>query len=464
MTLPDCWTTQTLQEIGERLGGGTPSRRNPEYFKGEIPWLTVADLPAIGSTPPVIQKSREYITNDAIRESSAKRIPKGSVLFATRVSVGKTAIAGIDVSTNQDFRSLLPNSGFDSRYLAHYLSFVARFRPPEDRGSTINGITAGTFDNIKVPLPPTVDGQTRIAEKLDAIATRIDDICARLDVIPSVIKRFRRSVLAAACSGRLTERWRKEYNADTASALLTRIKAARLATASREAERNKITEFFLSFPEEEGDGIAMPTSWLQCFVGSVGNVCNGSTPSRKELSYWGGNIPWVSSGEVQNCHIHQTREGITEAGYDNSSVRLLPKGTVLLAMIGEGKTRGQTAILEIEACINQNMAAIVLDHGLIEPKYLWYWFQSQYQSNREAGSGSGPQALNCQRVRELPLNLPPLEEQVEIVRRIDKMFEQADAINARYSKARAFADKLMPSVLARAFRGDLFPEALEPGG
>jgi type I restriction enzyme S subunit len=80
-------------------------------------------------------------------------------------------------------------------------------------------------------------------------------------------------------------------------------------------------------------------------------------------------------------------------------------------MIGEGKTRGQSAILDIEACINQNVAAVVIDHGLIEARYLWYWFQGRYDANREVGSGSGPQALNCERVRELSFNLPPLEEQ-----------------------------------------------------
>ncbi len=300
---------------------------------------------------------------------------------------------------------------------------------------------------------PDIEVQRRIANKLDQIAARLDDTRARLESIPAILKRFRMSVLAAACSGRLTEEWRHEHQPEAAQVLLSNIKSARLAAASRESDRRKITEFFESFPASESD--ALPASWVQCFVGAIGHVCNGSTPSRKEPSYWGGDIPWVSSGEVQNCLIRLTREQITEAGFANSSVRILPKGTVLIAMIGEGKTRGQSAILEIEACINQNMAAVILDHGLMEPKYLWYWFQGQYEANREAGSGSGPQALNCQRVRELPLNLPPLMEQKEIVRRIDVMLKAADAIETRYNKASDFADKLMPSVLANAFKGEL---------
>ncbi len=302
---------------------------------------------------------------------------------------------------------------------------------------------------------PDVEEQRCIATKLDHITACLDDSKARLDTIPAILKRFRLSVLAAACSGRLTEDWRKMGVQRDANALLMRIKESRLVAAPRETERRKIEEFYASFPALLGSEANLPNSWMACYVGSIGQVCNGSTPSRKEQSYWGGNIPWVSSGEVQNCIIKMTRERITQAGYDNCSVRLLPKGSVLIAMIGEGKTRGQSAILQLEACINQNIAAIVIDHGMIEPKYLWYWFQGQYGSTREAGSGSGPQALNCQRVRELPFNLPPLEEQIEIVRRVDDLFKQADAIEVRYRKAKTFTDKLMPAVLAKAFRGEL---------
>ncbi len=186
----------------------------------------------------------------------------------------------------------------------------------------------------------------------------------------------------------------------------------------------------------------IPDTWLSCRIGVIGAVCNGSTPSRKQPESWDGKIPWVSSGDVRNNLISETRERITKAGYEGSSVRLLPRGSVLIAMIGEGKTRGQTAILNIEATINQNIAAVVLDHGLVSSAYLWRWFQLQYQATREQGSGSGPQALNCQRVRELSFVLPPLSEQQEIVRRVEELFARADQLELRLAKARGQVDKL----------------------
>lgn len=213
------------------------------------------------------------------------------------------------------------------------------------------------------------------------------------------------------------------------------------------------------------DESALPDSWIQVNVGTIAEVCNGSTPSRSSPEYWNGDIPWVSSGEVRNNVVYATRERITQLGYDNSSVRLLPSGTVLLAMIGEGKTRGQSAVLEVPACINQNIAGIIPEPDFVDPKYLWYSFQAAYESNRQVGSGTGPQALNCQRVRELSISLPPLKEQVEIVRRLDAVFTLVRDSEEKLSDACETVDRLVPAVLAKAFRGELVPQdpADQPG-
>jgi len=309
---------------------------------------------------------------------------------------------------------------------------------------------------LEFQLPPLVE-QRRIARKLDRIAAQLDEVKARLATIPSLLKRFRQSILATACSGRLTNDWRNQKGRDIEPALVVieKIRLKLIQATCSVSDRRKLISILDLLPIIPGLDAGLPENWVACSIGSIGYVTNGSTPSRKMSEYWNGDIPWVSSGEVKNSIISSTRERISQKGYDNSSVRMLPKGTVLLAMIGEGKTRGQTAIINISSCINQNVAAVVIDHGFVLAKYLWFWFQGQYESNREAGSGSGPQALNCQRVRELPFHLPPLNEQVEIVRRVEELMSQADAIEARYNKAMVFVDKLMPSILAKAFRGEL---------
>ena len=116
--LPPGWVWATVADLAERRGGGTPSRKKPEYFQGDIPWITVSDLPDVTLGPATVTSSREAITQHAIMESAAKLIPPGSVVFATRVSVGKVGITERTIATNQDFRSLLPGPAHDPKYIA----------------------------------------------------------------------------------------------------------------------------------------------------------------------------------------------------------------------------------------------------------------------------------------------------------------------------------------------------------
>ena len=313
------------------------------------------------------------------------------------------------------------------------------------------------FDLAVPPLPE----QRRIVAKVEELLGRVNAARARLAKVPAILKRFRQSVLAAACSGELTAEWREEHqDIPPACQLLDDIKSDVLSQLDKKRDLARYEEMFeRSPPLAPNEGL--PENWMLCRVGHIGFVCNGSTPSRKCPEFWRGQISWVSSGEVQNNVIRETRERITKDGFSNSSLRLLPVGTVLIAMIGEGRTRGQSAILDTEATINQNIAAVDLRHGRVTSRYLWHWFRFQYFLTRESGSGSGPQALNCQRVRELPFVLPPLAEQSEIVRRVDALFALADKIEARVAAATARVEKITQAILAKAFRGELVPTEAE---
>lgn len=106
-------------------------------------------------------------------------------------------------------------------------------------------------------------------------------------------------------------------------------------------------------------------------LGEIFEVEVGATPSRKITEYWNGNIPWISSGEVHFDAISKTNESITQDGLDHASTNVQPVGTVMLAMIGEGKTRGQAALLNVEAAHNQNTAAILVSKTPCVPKYIF---------------------------------------------------------------------------------------------
>jgi restriction endonuclease S subunit len=186
-------------------------------------------------------------------------------------------------------------------------------------------------------------------------------------------------------------------------------------------------------------------------VGELGEVFVGSTPSRRDPSLWGGDVAWVSSGEVAFRRISRTRETITAKGLGNPDRRLHPPGTVLLAMIGEGKTRGQAAILDVAASHNQNSAAIRLDPRLMWPEFLFYCFMQQYNVNRSFGRGGQQPALNKALVQALEVPCPPLAEQRRLVDEI------AESLSSIESTERDVEDAV---VLARSFRIALLRDAI----
>ena len=350
------------------------------------------------------------------------------------------------------------DNNYNSKLFYYYLR-SDRFLKQRDEyatGSTQIALTDEGAENIDLVVPPQ-EYQKLIADKLDALLSKVKDAQFRLDKIPQILKRFRQSVLAAAFSGGLTEEWRAKNSSYIANDDLNFIKDFILKSKVTNRENKVFEEINRACLDPYEEQFVVPLSWKACCIGMVGLVNNGSTPSRKIAGYWNGPISWISSGEVRNNIISESRERITQKGLDNCSSKLFPSGTVLIAMIGEGKTRGQSAILNIDAAINQNIAAIQIGHCRVNPEYLWFWFQFQYENNRNYGSGSGPQALNCQRVRELPFVLAPKAEQDEIVKKIKSSFDAIDGFIDRYRKANDYTDKLEQSILVKTFRGELIP-------
>jgi len=158
----------------------------------------------------------------------------------------------------------------------------------------------------------------------------------------------------------------------------------------------------------------IPDNWSFKQVKEIALVTSGGTPSRIVPNYWGGNIPWVRTTEVQNCVIAMgdVKEFITQQGLDNSSAKMLPIGSILMAMIGQGKTRGQVALLSINAACNQNSAAIILHNGN-SPEFYFNYLKSQYQNIRNYSNSAGQSNLSAALVKSIRVPVPPLPEQKE---------------------------------------------------
>jgi len=155
-------------------------------------------------------------------------------------------------------------------------------------------------------------------------------------------------------------------------------------------------------------------------IGSFAQCVAGATPNSKDPSLWDGNIPWMSSGEVNKRIIRSTDRCITQRGFDSCSTKMIPAGAVVVALAGQGKTRGTVARTRIELCTNQSLCAIISDAN-VDSDFLFHYLVSQYNNLRSVSSGDGTRGgLNLKMIREYRVPVPPLEVQREIVRILDQ--------------------------------------------
>ncbi|MBL3538235.1 restriction endonuclease subunit S [Aminivibrio sp.] len=299
------------------------------------------------------------------------------------------------------------------------------------------------------PLPP-LNEQKRIVAKLDAIMPRIDSVKERLEKIPAILKRFRQSVLTAAVTGKLTEKWREEHpdveRADFALSIVSK----------------KVADSYLNVFEET-QTYPLPDTWLYVPLENLGEVRGGGTPSKSQADFWSGAIPWISPKDMKVCKIKNGKDFISETALHESSVKMIPEGSILFVVRGMILAHSFPVALTMnDVTINQDMKGLTPNKNA-NCEYLlcvFKYMQTKVLSYvKEATHGT--LRLEIPVIQTFAIPLPPRDEQKEIVRQVDKLFALADKVEEHYQKARAQVDALAQSVLAKAFRGELVPQDLD---
>jgi type I restriction enzyme S subunit len=351
---------------------------------------------------------------------------------------------------NNHAHILTPRTSTIGPWLLHALNFIDY--EPHVGGTTRLKLTKADLERIPIPLAPLAE-QRRIVARVDALFAEIAEGEAALAAARKGLDIFRRALLKAAVSGEFTRDWRAA-NPVTESGhdLLARIARER---AARGLAKGRVSRNADAPSLDTSTLPTLPESWAWTTLGELFDVSTGSTPSRSDPKLWNGGIPWVSSGEVAFCRIRSTHETISMSGLGNPATRLNPAGTVLLAMIGEGKTRGQCAILDVPAANNQNAAAIRVSATPIPPEFVYHLLEERYFRSRRESQGGNQPALNGGKVAGMAIPLPPLNEIVEILRRVSDALAAADDTLAMLDAEAADAARLKQSILKAAFESRL---------
>jgi type I restriction enzyme S subunit len=194
----------------------------------------------------------------------------------------------------------------------------------------------------------------------------------------------------------------------------------------------------------------VPETWAWTMLGEITEIGTGSTPSRTEASFWeDGTVPWITSGSTSRSPIVEGDEFVTPAAVKAHRLRVYPPGTLLVALYGQGKTRGQVALLEIPATINQACAAVCSLAGIPPMQgYLKLLLEKQYDEMRSLSAGGAQPNLNVQKIKEVFVPLPPLAEQCRIVTKVGELMALVDTLEAQLANARSAGTQLAEAVFA----------------
>jgi len=405
--IPENWEWCRLGEIGDWSAGSTPSRKEIKYYqKGIIPWLKTGDL-----NDSFINETSEFITELAIEENTLRLNPIGSVLIAMYgATIGKLGLLNIEATTNQACCACIPFSGIKNRFLFFYLLSQKQNIQEKAEGGAQPNISKEKLISILFPLPPLAE-QHRIVEKIEELLALVDDLETNKTDLQSYIKQAKSKVLEMAIRGELVP---QNPNDEPASVLLERIKKEQKSSKSK----GKNTEHNTHYEEE------LPKNWAKTTLGECFEWGSGGTPTSSVKKYYDGNIPWLVIGDLNDNYINTSNKTITQFGLENSSAKLVPKGTLLLAMYG---SIGKLGIAGMSLATNQAIA-FALENKEINTKYLFYYLLSVRSSLNLLGKGATQKNISQSIIKDFHFPLPPLSEQHRIVEKIEEIFSELEFI------------------------------------
>ncbi len=398
------WEEKRLGEVCDIIGGGTPSKANSKFYNGEIPWATVRDMKL-----ECIKDTEHKITREAIKKSSTNIIPKGNVIIATRVGLGKICWIENDTAINQDLRGIVPKTAekISAKYLFQWFKSISYKIEEEGTGATVKGVKLPFIKSLAIPIPPLPE-QKRIVKTLDKAFTAIDKA-----------------------------KENAEKNLKNAKELFDSYLQNIFASPGKDWEEKK----------------------LETITNKIGS---GATPRGGKNEYKAEGLSLIRSLNVyDNGFAYKKLAFINQAQADKLSNVIVESGDVLLNITGASICRCTIVPDDVlPARVNQHVSIIRLKQGVMESKLLWYILISKVHKDRlltiGEKAGATRQALTKNQLEEYIIYYPrSLTEQKRIVAKLNALSAETKRLESIYQQKISGLEELKQSVLQKAFEGGL---------
>jgi|GEM_PF-641215 len=424
--LPDGWVTIPLGRCGDWFGGGTPSKRNPSYWNGgSTPWVSPKDMKAdrIGDT-------KDYVTDLGIENSTTRVVAENSLLIVTRSGILRhslpVALANKDVAFNQDIKALTLFSGIDPEYVLYHLKADADdiLDACAKAGTTVESLDFNRLKSYPLRIAPSLE-QRRIVEKLDILTGRTDRAHDELSRIPELVAKYKSCFLRLAFTGQLTSDFRGEHS-------------------------------------RKGTGVEnIPDSWAVKPLGEISEIQGGVQVGKKRSSSTDlVEVPYLRVANVQRGWLDLEEIKTIGVTPQEKERLLLRMGDILMNEGGDRDKLGRGWVWnnQIADCIHQNhVFRIRLKDSSLPPEFVSHYANEMGQQYfvDQGTQTTNLASISKRKLAALPVPVPPSDEAVEIVNRIDAAFAWLERISSEQAAASKLLPELDAAILSKAFRGEL---------
>jgi type I restriction enzyme, S subunit len=409
------WKWFKLGEICETTSGGTPSRRHPKYYEGNILWVKSGEL-----DKGIITDTEEKISEEAIKNSSAKLFPKGTLLIALYgATIGKLAFLGIDAATNQAICGIYKNDKINSWFLYYFLLFKRPALIDKGTGGAQPNISQTILKNLDIPLPPKAS-QISIVSKIEELFSELDKGIENLRLAQQQLKTYRQSVLKWAFEGRLTNE------------------------NVREGE--------------------LPKGWNEVQLKDICNIIGGVTKGKDYKGKKTIHLPYLRVANVQDGYLDLKEIKTIEVLPSDKEKYKLNLGDILYTEGGDKDKLGRGTIWrnEIDECIHQNHIFRARPHtNEIDSKYIAYYSQTKVAKNyffKHGKQTTNLASINLTILSNLPIPLCSFKEQNYVVQKIENRLSISEKLEASINNSLQKANILRQCVLKQAFEGRMIIE------
>ena len=343
------WEKKKLGDIGNIISGGTPSSSNKEYWNGHINWFTPSE---VGKTKFVSESIRK-ITEKGLKNSSAKLLPKGTILLSSRATIGEKSILLNSATTNQGFQSIITNNEAINEFIYYYIDTLKSELIKQSSGSTFLEISNTILKKLKIYIP-NLQEQEKIANFLSTVDKKIENLANTITSLENQKKGLLQQIFSQK----------------------------------------------LRFKDKNGNNYP---NWEKKKLGDICKFTGGGTPSTSILKYWNGTIPWISSSDLQTNTIHKIKISryITNEAVSHSSTKIIPKNSILIvSRVGVGKVAISNCVL----CTSQDFTNITEING--NTTFYAYLLKYKMEQLTQNTQGTSIKGITTSDIKNIKLIVP----------------------------------------------------------